>query len=335
MAKPDSPKVLEIKQKVAEVLESRKNANNIVDIIGHLEVTAHSSAAKAAINGVKRIFSLALERREVEEGKEGEETAEAKYKGWVYDRLLETVKKLCAVLQHSQTSVSSLALATLLSFMRSAHQAGGTGGVRAAWGPLERQVLHSVVLTLVSTKRDVKGVVVRLAELLGFSDVKQHLLRILKKTITTATAGGKVNNFFIDNVINVLEVVDLGCLDSAHTLLCRLVSHFFLDNLVSGTPPHWRPPSSLTSSVQRTPSLPVGWASSSRGLTSLSTGGCWSCSRIRWSSVASLDCPSPGDAPPLEASAPHRLPALLLLRGWRHLPPRPVLSFHPDLEAQP
>ena len=88
VTKTDGPKVLEIKQKVSDALESRKNANNIVDVIGLLEVTEPAVVVSTAINGVKRVFSAALERGEVgEEGKEGEGGAEEKYRAWMGARL--------------------------------------------------------------------------------------------------------------------------------------------------------------------------------------------------------------------------------------------------------
>ena len=74
-----------------------------------------------------------------------------------------------------------------------------------------------------STKKDSKAALVRAQELLVFSDVKFYLLRQLKKTITTAVTNEKVNNFFIDNVINVLELMDMKKLvgDDTASLLCR------------------------------------------------------------------------------------------------------------------
>lgn len=88
---------------------------------------------------------------------------------------------------------------------------------------VEKQVLHNFLLSVCSTKRDSKAALVRAHELLVFSDVKFHLLKQLKKTISTAVANGKVNNFFIDNVINVLELVDMKSLagDDTMSLLCR------------------------------------------------------------------------------------------------------------------
>ena len=63
----------------------------------------------------------------------------------------------------------------------------------------------------------------RAQELLVFSDVKFYLLKQLKKTITTAVTNEKVNNFFIDNVIHVLEMVDMKSLTGGDltSLLCR------------------------------------------------------------------------------------------------------------------
>ena len=104
ISKPENPVVTEIKQKVSEVVESRKKANNIVDIIGHLEVTEPVASATAAINGVKRIFTIAVEKEQMkkqEDGGDGEVSDEDKYKHWMYDMYREAVKKLCTVLHLS------------------------------------------------------------------------------------------------------------------------------------------------------------------------------------------------------------------------------------------
>ena len=68
VVKPDKPIVREIKEKAAAVMESRKNNNivDIIDIIGHLELTGPgyaASAASAAIQGVKRGSSQLLLRK--------------------------------------------------------------------------------------------------------------------------------------------------------------------------------------------------------------------------------------------------------------------------------
>ena len=95
VTKADGPKVLEIKQKVSDAIESRKNANNIVDVIGLLSVTEPAVVVSAAINGVKRVLSTALERREVgEEGNEGEGGAEEKYRAWMGARLQVSAREL-------------------------------------------------------------------------------------------------------------------------------------------------------------------------------------------------------------------------------------------------
>ena len=84
-------------------------------------------------------------------------------------------------------------------------------------------MLHNFLLSVCSTKRDSRAGLVRAQELLVFSDVKFHLLKQLKKIIVAAVASGKVNNFFIDNVVNVLELVEMKSLagDDTTSLLCR------------------------------------------------------------------------------------------------------------------
>jgi len=151
---------------------------------------------------------------------EVEEGADGKLKSWMAERLQESSKKLASLLHHPKTSVSSLVLAAITALLKASWLSSGETN---KWGQVEKQVLHNFLLSVCSTKRDSKAALVRAHELLVFCDVKFHLLKQLKKTISTAVANGKVNNFFIDNVINVLELVDMKRLagDDTTSLLCR------------------------------------------------------------------------------------------------------------------
>ena len=72
--KGDGPEVQEIKKKAAEVVESRKNSNNILEIINHLDLEEAGNTAAAAIKALKRIFTIAIEKHEL--GDEAEEKQE-------------------------------------------------------------------------------------------------------------------------------------------------------------------------------------------------------------------------------------------------------------------
>ena len=66
--KPDSPDVVNIKTKAQEVIDSRKNVNNLVDIIAKLDLGEKTEVLLAAVQGLKRVFVTLLEKGEV--GKE-------------------------------------------------------------------------------------------------------------------------------------------------------------------------------------------------------------------------------------------------------------------------
>ena len=130
------------------------------------------------------------------------------------------MRKLCGLFHHPKSAVCSQSLAIVMSLIKTAWQ---EAGAKPEWGQLEKQLLQSVVLSLCSTKRPTQAAVNRLQEFLVFADVKFWALKHLKKTISTAVAGQKVNNVFIDNILSLLEVVDMKGLeaDPVTSFLCR------------------------------------------------------------------------------------------------------------------
>eukprot|EP00092_Neocalanus_flemingeri_P008296 GFUD01008943.1.p1 GENE.GFUD01008943.1~~GFUD01008943.1.p1 ORF type:complete len:538 (-),score=176.06 GFUD01008943.1:19-1632(-) len=228
VAKTDRPIVKEIKEKAAAVVESRKNANNIVDLIGHLELTEPGYAVAAAIQGVKRIFTVAIEKHELLEKEDSDEIpAEDKYRIWMYNRFQEVVKKLCTLLHHKKASVSTLALASIMSFLKTSWVSREKGEAdKADWGQKEREMINSVILSVCSNKHQAKNVITRFQEFLLYIDVKFYFLKQLSKIISVAVKGDKVNPVFLENVLSSLEVVGMENLDitdssKLNTFLCK------------------------------------------------------------------------------------------------------------------
>jgi len=229
VTKPEKPLVIEIKQKVSAVIESRKNANNIVDIIGHLDPTEPSFAITASLHGVKRIFTAALEKHDIlekdEDGKE-DETAEGKYKTWITERYQETVKKLCLLFHHSKSSLSSLSVTTLMFLLKTQWYSRPKNDVKDGqdWTQADRQLLYSALLSLCSNKQKTGNIISAFNEYFSFVDVKFYCFKLLTKIISTCIKGDKINNIFLDNVITILETIGMeNYADSEKhlTFLCR------------------------------------------------------------------------------------------------------------------
>ena len=135
--KPDSPDVVNIKNKAQEVIDSRKNVNNLVDIIAKLDLGEKTEVILAAVQGLKRVFVTLLEKGEVGKEIKGDgEGSEDKLKAWMSERLQEASKKLAALLYHPKTSITSLVLATITALLKAAYSAVGDANT---WG----QVDHS------------------------------------------------------------------------------------------------------------------------------------------------------------------------------------------------
>ena len=141
VSKPDSPEVVEIKTKAQEVLESRKNVNNLVDIIARLDTGEKTDVVMAAVQGLKRVLVSALEKGEVGNDVEGGEDADSKLNAWMAERLQEGSKKLASLIHHPKTSVTSLVLAAITALLKAAwHSSGKTN----KWGQVLLKIICSV-----------------------------------------------------------------------------------------------------------------------------------------------------------------------------------------------
>ena len=139
MKKPDSPDVVNIKTKAQEVIDSRKNVNNLVDIIAKLDLGEKTEVLLAAIQGLKRVFVTLLEKGEVGKEKGDGEGSEDKLKAWMSERLQEASKKLAALLYHPKTSITSLVLATITALLKAAYSAGGDANT---WGQVDYSCIY-------------------------------------------------------------------------------------------------------------------------------------------------------------------------------------------------
>ena len=130
--------MVEIKRKVQEVLESRKNMNNLVDIIARLDSGEKTDVLMAAVQGLRRVLVAALEKGEVggkESGEKEEEGADGKLKTWMAERLQEGSRKLASLLHHPKTGVTSLVLAAITALLKAAWVSSGE---TKTWGQVQK-----------------------------------------------------------------------------------------------------------------------------------------------------------------------------------------------------
>ena len=225
-SKPDSPLVKEIKEKAAAVVENRRNANNILEILEHLHLEEPAASAGAAVQAVKRIFSLVIEKHGLSETKEETEemTSDEKYKVWVSLRYQETLKKLSQLIHHPKASISNLSIATLMSFV-STHWSSQEATKTSDWGSREREVLNNILLSIISNKHQSSKVISRFQEFLLYVDVKFHFLKLLSKVISVALKGEKTNNIFVENVFGFLEAIGMDTVEgNTNTFICKNLS---------------------------------------------------------------------------------------------------------------
>ena len=228
--KPPSPVVLEIREKTAAVVKNRKHANNILEIISYLELETPGTTAAAALEGLKRIFSVAIEKHELQKGGGDNADAEQKYRVWMSERFNEVIKKTSVMIHHSKASVSSLALSTLMSFISCLWSADDKKNI-SGWGGQEKEILNNIVLSCISNKHQSRSVIARYQEHLLYVDVKFYFLKQLSKIVGVAVKNEKVNAVFTENVLRFLEVISMDCVEEKQE---NSLKSFLCNNLQTG-----------------------------------------------------------------------------------------------------
>ncbi|XP_068430444.1 nucleolar complex protein 4 homolog [Clinocottus analis] len=181
---------IDLNTKVENVLESRKNANDVFDILECLE----SGKEKDVVNGVdacSKLFCTLLEKKELFLGKLPEEekalsgglSAEEKYRMFMRHRYNSCVEMLLELLNHELHCVKESALCCLMKF------AAGEGQ-----HPLEdldwnehysfpRELIQAVVHRLLTKTTDNSLLISRFQEFLEMEDVRYYVMSSIRENV--------------------------------------------------------------------------------------------------------------------------------------------------------
>ncbi|XP_006640308.2 nucleolar complex protein 4 homolog [Lepisosteus oculatus] len=185
-----SPKT-EINSKVDLVLESRKHANAVFDILEYLQAEKEDEVV-CAVNACNKMFCALLERGDLFIGQlpKEEETlvtanysAEEKYKMWMRHRYNSCVEQLQDLMIHEAYRVRECALCTLMKLVE---KEGKAPLIAVDWDEhynFPREHLKSVVERLLSKEEDMSLLISRFQEFLDFEDVRYYVMGFVTENV--------------------------------------------------------------------------------------------------------------------------------------------------------
>lgn len=214
----------ELRSKANDFLNSRRNANNLVDIIAHLEeCLSEKRPVNSCILTLEVIFTQLLKRREmciaITPLKPKDQSLETKYKEWLQERYEEALKMIQQCIKLEKPTENTQALVTCMKLM--------------SWEgkyPLEQTDsycfpkcrLRSILQAILSTERSNSQLINRFKEYADYIDIVYYSWKILPKLTTKAAFE---NDMFARNYLDLINAlpVEKEMPDDAK-LLCSLES---------------------------------------------------------------------------------------------------------------
>ncbi|XP_070780648.1 nucleolar complex protein 4 homolog [Enoplosus armatus] len=212
--------------KVESILESRKHANNVFDILEFLQSEKEKDVI-SAVNACSTLFCTLLERKELFVGKlPGEEdalsggyNAEEKYNMFMRHRYNSCVEILLEHLSHELHGVKESALCCLMKF------AAGEGQ-----HPLEdldwsehfsfpRELILAVVTRLLSKTTDNSLLISRFQEFLEMEDVRYYVMSSIRENVGQVMNKNKgaVAPIYQSNVFTLMSNISVPSKESELT----------------------------------------------------------------------------------------------------------------------
>ncbi|XP_030290595.1 nucleolar complex protein 4 homolog [Sparus aurata] len=217
---------IDINSKVDSVLESKKHANDVFDILEVLESEKEKDVI-GAVSACSKLFCTLLERKELFRGKlpgeeealSGEFSAEDKYRIFMRHRYNSCVEMLLEHLSHELYGVKDSALCCLMKF------AAGEGQ-----HPLEdldwsehysfpRELILAVVERLLSKTTDNSLLISRFQEFLEMEDVRYYVMSSVRENVGKVMDKNKgaVVPLYQGNVFTLMSNISLPSKESELT----------------------------------------------------------------------------------------------------------------------
>ncbi|MGH0163700.1 UNVERIFIED_CONTAM: hypothetical protein FKN15_048536 [Acipenser sinensis] len=216
----------ELNTKAELVLESRKHANDVFDILEYLQSDKEEEVV-CAIRACSRVFSALLERGDLYVGQlpKEEETlaadysAEDKYKVWMRHRYSSCVQQLLELMGHDEYQVKEAALCALMKFVE---MEGKRSLLKVDWDEhysFPRELLKSVVEHLLSLEKDMSLLISRFQEYLEFEDIRYYVMASVNENVAKVMQKTKeaLLPVYQKNVFALLSNINMPCKESEMT----------------------------------------------------------------------------------------------------------------------
>ncbi|KAG5272901.1 hypothetical protein AALO_G00170550 [Alosa alosa] len=215
-----------INDKVESVLQSRKNANEIFDLLEYLQSNKEKEAM-CAVHACGKLFSDLLERGDLFVGKlpeedevlEGERTADDKYRIFLRHRYINCIEQLLENMGHNAYPVKEASLCMLMKF---ASTEGKFPLQKLDWCEhysFPRELIQAVVERMLSEIEDMAMIISRFQEFLEMDDVRYYVMCSIRDHVANVMEKNKgvVMPIFQNNVFTLLSNINMPSQDSELT----------------------------------------------------------------------------------------------------------------------
>ncbi|KAJ7988527.1 hypothetical protein DPEC_G00324500 [Dallia pectoralis] len=206
-------KKAEITSKIELVIQSKKNANDVFDVIEYLQ-SEKEKIVVCAINACCKLFCALLERGDLFVGQLpteddmliGKYSADEKYKMFMRHRYNGCLQMLLEHISHESYQVKESALCTLMTF---ASMEGKFPLQDLDWSEhysFPREILQGVVKKLLSQEEDMAILISRFQEYMEMEDVRYYVMSAIRGNVARVMDKNKgaVIPVFQNNVFTLL-----------------------------------------------------------------------------------------------------------------------------------
>ncbi|XP_067004241.1 nucleolar complex protein 4 homolog B [Anabrus simplex] len=197
----------QLRAKAIEFLKSRKNANNLIDILSLIQ--DDDNIVQPCILTLEMIFMEILKRREMfgacAYSVEQDASAETKYRIWLRECYEDTFNRLLVVLEKHRSSSQSQALSTLMKLvaLEGKHPLESTQKSEYYF-PVQR--LHSILLVLLSSEQNTAQLMGRFQEFTSYHDVRYFVWKLLPNIVLNHKHPSEV---YIKNMLQLIDKIPL------------------------------------------------------------------------------------------------------------------------------
>ncbi|XP_060917560.1 nucleolar complex protein 4 homolog [Labrus mixtus] len=217
---------LDLDSKVDDILESRKHANDVFDILEVLQ-SERSMSVVSGVNACSRLFCSLLERKELFMGKlpgedevlSGGYSAEEKYRIFMRHRYNSSVEMLLEHLSHEHHEVYESALFCLMKFAAAEGQHPLEDLDWTEHYSFPRHLIQAVLDRLLSKTRDNSPLISTFQEFLEMEDIRYYAMSFIRESVGRVMDKNKgaVMLLYQRNVFTIMSSISVPSQESELT----------------------------------------------------------------------------------------------------------------------